>query len=234
MKILFCEETLMRKVWLCILVYSVFSVVMIGCGSSPAQKPAQTIAPASSESAALKDVQAQVVSLAQQNTAIVNAIQKSAQDANQFRTEVKGGIASLTQNQFRIGQWVAEASRLYRLRLLGPGPVENLDSVLGDGSVVRGVDVPRADRGSGVRSAIPGSDAQAPVKWRPSMLQLIVAFLLGALLSSVVLGILAAFHRVIADHFLARVDVIVTWLWSKFVGLIALFKPKPVAPPAKS
>jgi hypothetical protein len=66
------------------------------------------------------------------------------------------------------------------------------------------------------------------------MLQLIVAFLLGALLSGVVLGILAALHQVVADHILAKVGVIVTWLWSKLVGLIALFKPKPVAPPVKS
>lgn len=64
------------------------------------------------------------------------------------------------------------------------------------------------------------------------MLQLIVAFLLGAVLSSVVLGILAALHQVIADHILAKVGTIISWLWAKLVGLIALFKPKPAPPPA--
>ena len=222
----------MRKFVLRFFVLFVSFVVMTGCSSAPVQKPAQSIAPATTESAALKDVQAQVVTLAQQNTAIINAIQKSAQDTDQFRTEVKGGLASLTQNQFRIGQWVAEASRLYRLRLLGPGPVEDLDSLNGDGAVVRGAGLPRADSGTGVWGAVPRLDAQSPVtKWRPTMLQLLVAFLLGALLSSVVLGILAALHQVIADHILAKVGVIVTWLWTKLLALIALFKPKPATPP---
>ena len=65
------------------------------------------------------------------------------------------------------------------------------------------------------------------------MLQLIVAFLLGALLSGVVLGILAALHQVIADHILAKVGAIVTWCCAKFLALIALFKPKPTTPATK-
>ena len=40
------------------------------------------------------------------------------------------------------------------------------------------------------------------------------------------LGILAALHQVLADHVLAKIGVIISWLWAKLVGLIALFKPK--------
>jgi len=61
------------------------------------------------------------------------------------------------------------------------------------------------------------------------MLQLVVAFLLGALLSSVVFGILAALHQVIADHILAKVGVLLGWSWAKFMAVIAVFKPKPAA-----
>jgi len=82
----------------------------LGCAGSPVQKPTQTIAPDSATAAKLSDVQAQVLTLAQQNTAIINAIQKSAQDADQFRTEVKGSVASLTQNQFRIESWLAKGT----------------------------------------------------------------------------------------------------------------------------
>ena len=207
-------------------------VVMTGCTTAPAQKPAQTIAPASAEGASLKDVQATVLSLAQQNTAIINAVQKSAQDADVFRTETKGGIASLTQNQFRVGQWVVAASRLYRLRILGPGPVENLGVVNSDSAMVRGSGLPGADTGPGVRGAVPGADAQVSVKKGPTMLQLIVAFLLGAVLSSVVVGILAALHQVLTDHILAKLGVIISWTWAKLVGLVALFRPKPAGSPA--
>ena len=62
------------------------------------------------------------------------------------------------------------------------------------------------------------------------MFQLILAFLLGALLSSVVLGILAALHQVLTDHILAKLGVIISWIWAKLVGLIGLFKPKAAAP----
>ena len=57
------------------------------------------------------------------------------------------------------------------------------------------------------------------------MLQLAIAFLLGAILSSAVLGILAALHQVLADHILAKVAVIVAWIWAKVLALIAVFKP---------
>jgi hypothetical protein len=62
------------------------------------------------------------------------------------------------------------------------------------------------------------------------MLELTIAFLLGALLSSVILGILAALHQVLADHIMAKLGVIINWIWSKLVGLISLFKPKTAAP----
>ena len=57
------------------------------------------------------------------------------------------------------------------------------------------------------------------------MLELLVAFALGALLSSVVLGILGALHQVLADHVLAKIGVVVAWLWAKFTGIIGVFRP---------
>lgn len=57
------------------------------------------------------------------------------------------------------------------------------------------------------------------------MLQLLIAFALGALLSSVVLGVLAALHQVLADHVLAKISAVTAWLWAKLLGIIALFKP---------
>jgi hypothetical protein len=156
-----------------------------GCATSPAQKPSQVVAPDSTTAATLKDLQAQTVSLAQQNTAIINAIQKSAQDNDQFRTEVKGGLASLTQNQFRSQSWLAEVSDGWRMRVLGispaPAPGEAGPQLvdghtgLGDGAL------PDA------RSAGAGADAKVAVlrKGDRSMFWLIVAFVLGILVSQV-------------------------------------------------
>ena len=94
-----CRAQYAARTWTTPLVVFVVCVVanIAGCSSAPAQKPTQTVAPDSTTASSLKDVQAQVVSLAQQNTAIINAIQKSAQDTDQFRDQVKGSIASLTQ-----------------------------------------------------------------------------------------------------------------------------------------
>jgi hypothetical protein len=213
-----------------------------GCSTAPVQRPTQTIAPDSTTASTLKDVKDSVVNLAQQNTAIISAIQKSAQDTDQFRTEVKGGIASMTQNQFRFESWLAETSGGWRLRMFGVVPYRAAgqagpELVDGPGGVVHD-SVPDA------RSAGAGADAkdsvlsgQWPVasdrKGGPTMLQLTVAFLLGALLSGVVLGILGALHQVLADHLLVKIGVIVAWTWAKILALVAAFKPKPAAP-AKS
>ena len=220
-------------------------ILAVGCSSAPAQKAAQTVAPDSTTASTLKDVQAQVLSLAQQNTAIINAIQKSSQDTDQFRDQVKGSIASLTQVQFRFESWLAEVSDSWRLRMLGCAPYRTAGEA--GPELVVGPDRVRDSSGPDARSAAAGADAKGavlatddrpssmvnrPVKWRPTMLQLIVAFLLGCVLSSVVLGILAALHQVLADHVLAKIGAIISWIWAKLVGLIALFKPKAAVPPA--
>jgi hypothetical protein len=62
------------------------------------------------------------------------------------------------------------------------------------------------------------------------MWQLIVAFLLGCLLSSVVVAVLAALHQVLADHIMAKLGVIISWIWAKLIGLIAVFRPAPKTP----
>jgi len=239
--------------WTMPLVVLVVCVVVnvAGCSSAPAQKATQTVAPDSTTASTLKDVQAQVLSLAQQNTAIINAIQKSSQDTDQFRDQVKGSIASLTQVQFRFESWLAEVSDGWRLRMLGCAPyrpagqagpelVVGPDRVrdparpdarsAGAGTGGKDDDV-TTDDGPSSTAGGPSSMVHGPTEWRPTMLQLIVAFLLGCVLSSVVLGILAALHQVIADHVLAKIGVIISWLWAKLVGLIALFKPKTAAPP---
>jgi len=215
-------------------------LILAGCSSAPVQKPTQTVAPDSTTASTLKGVQAQVLSLAQQNTAIINAIQKSAQDNDQFRDQVKGDIASLTQVQFRLESWLAEASGRWRLRMLGCPPYRPAGQA--GPELVVGPDRVRNPSGPDARSAGAGADAKVPVltrstgsgqkKWRPTMLELTIAFLLGALLSSVVLGILAALHQVLAEHILVKIGAIIQWLWNKLVGLISLFKPKAQPAPA--
>jgi hypothetical protein len=143
----------------------------------------------------MKDVQAEMVSLAQQNTAIINAIQKSAQDADQFRTEAKGGIASLTQMQFRFESWLAENSDGWRMRVLGIDPFGAAGKAgpeLVDGRDGVGGDRAGADAGS----AGVGAGAEKPVlrKWRPTMWELVMAFVLGA----VVVSVLAALEQPVA------------------------------------
>jgi outer membrane murein-binding lipoprotein Lpp len=155
--------------------------LLAGCAGSPAQKPAQIVTPDSTTAATLKDLQAQTVSLAQQNTAIINAIQKSAQDADQFRTEVKGSVASLTQNQFRFDSWWATVSQRIRPRLLGFGgfdavvPAPGNDTVVGkpDGSV------------GGAGPADGGRASPVQVRKGPTMWELLIAFVLGAIASQV-------------------------------------------------
>lgn len=262
----------MRKAILLFVVLVVLVVVNAGCSSAPAQKPIQTVAPDSTTASTLKDVQAQVLSLAQQNTAIINAIQKSSQDTDQFRDQVKGSIASLTQVQFRFESWLAEASGRWRLRVLGCPPYRPAGQV--GPELVDGRSGVRDSAGADGRSAGAGADAKVAVltkgvltgsqdqagpvnpsgksnssagftgnpvhpvipskldKGGPTMLQLTIAFLLGCVLSSVVLGILAALHQVLADHIMAKLGVIISWIWAKLVGLISLFKPKTATAPS--
>ena len=165
----------------------------LGCAGSPAQKATQTVAPDSATASTLKNVQAQIVSLSQQNTAIINAIQKSAQDNDTFRNEVKGSIASLTQVQFRFESWLAEVSDGWRLRVLGCAPYHPAGQA--GPELVDGSDRERNPAGSDARSAGAGADAKGPVlkegragapkKGGPSMFWLIVAFVTGVIASQI-------------------------------------------------
>ena len=158
----------------------------LGCAGSPVQKPTQTIAPDSATAAKLSDVQAQVLTLAQQNTAIINAIQKSAQDADAFRTETKGSIASLTQNQFWIESWMADSSAHWVVRAAGVDTFPRPGALSDDHLVGVGGDVPRGDLPH-VGAAGAGTDGKpvAVKKKGPSMFWLIVAFVLGVIVSQV-------------------------------------------------
>lgn len=205
-----------------------------GCSTAPVQKPTQTIAPASAESAALKDLQAQTVSLAQQNTAIINAIQKSAQDTDQFRTEVKGSLGALTQNQFRSESWLAEVSDGWRMRVLGispaPAPLEAGPQLV-DGH-------PGLDHGAvpDARGAGAGADAKVPVlkKWRPTMWTLIVVALVAFILGAVSLDIFDALDAKMAQVLATRTNsvlLVIVNLWHELFGLI--FHGKKKAPAAQ-
>jgi hypothetical protein len=161
-------------------------MMAVGCSTAPVQRPTQTIAPDSTTDSSLRDVQAKVISLAQQNTAIINAIQKSAQDADTFRTETKGGIASLTQNQFRVESWLAETTRHWRLRVLGVSAYPDPGALSGNSGVGVGGDLP-GHPGLVPGSAVPGADRENAVvkKGGPSVLTIIIAFVLGVLASQV-------------------------------------------------
>jgi len=162
-------------------VLALMSVVMVavmmgGCAGAPTQKAQQTVAPDSAAAAKLDQVQAQVLSLTQSNQQIVQAIQKSAQDADQFRTEVKGSVASLTQNQFRLESWWAEVSARYRARLLGFGGFRMVDDDQAAAGLAGKPGVP------GVRVALGDvrvHDSQVIRDWRPSVFELLIAFILG-------------------------------------------------------
>jgi hypothetical protein len=201
--------------------------LLSACAGSPSQKPTQTVAPDSTTAAALKDVQAQTVALAQQNTAIINAIQKSAQDADQFRTETKGGIASLTQNQFRIESWWSNVSKRLRPRLLGFGGFDAVVLAAGNNSDL-------GKPGSSARSSGPdniGNSSLVQVKKGPTVLELFIAFVLGVVAASVFAALdqnLAAKIEIGEAGIIDMILGILTSLWAKIFG-----KKKTATPAAK-
>ena len=91
----------MRRLCACVVLGVALGMVM-GCVSAPVQKPAQTIAPDTATAAKLDQVQTQVLALTKQNQQVINAVQKSAQDADQFRTQIGGQVSSLSQFQQRV------------------------------------------------------------------------------------------------------------------------------------
>jgi hypothetical protein len=185
------------------------STGLIGCAGSPVQKPMQTIAPDSATAAKLNDVQAQVLSLAQQNTAIINAVQKSAQDTDQFRTEVKGNLASLTQVQFRFESWLAEVSSGWRMRVLGCAPY--LPAGKAGPELVDGRDGVRDSSGADARSAAVGADQQSPVLKAEkglTFMEKIGWLVAGMIVATIGVSILASVFQGIAAKVEAKEDVI--------------------------
>ncbi len=203
---------------------------VVGCSTAPVQKPTQTIAPDSTTAAALRDVQAQTVALAQQNTAIINAIQKSAQDADQFRTEVKGAVSNMTQNQFRFESWWATVSARLRPRLLG---FSGFTAVEVPAGVHNELGKPDNAGGAGGADGV-GNPTPVQVKKGPSMLELLIAFILGA----VALSVVSAEFPAIAATVEAKEGGIIAWvvgiikaLWQMIFGKKAAVAAPPAAPP---
>jgi hypothetical protein len=217
----------------------VSAVILVGCSTAPVQKPTQTVAPDSSAAASLKDVQAQVVKLSQQNETIINAVQKSAQDADAFRLETKGGIASLTQCQFRLESWLAEASDGDRVRSLGivpyPAPGQAGPQLVVGPDRRPGGAVPDA------RSAGAGADAEKPVlsgqwpvasdrKWRPTMLELLIAFIVGAAIPIIALLVALRRHSAAIEAYETKISVIENNFIARVEALIQRIEGKPAAP----
>jgi hypothetical protein len=205
----------------CVALLAFLPFFLSACAGKPAQKPAQTIAPDSATVSSLKDVQASVLSLAQQNTAIINAVQKSAQDADQFRTETKGGIASLTQNQFRLESWLAETTRHWRLRVLGVGAYPGPGALPGDQLVGVGGDLP-GHPGLVPGSAVPGAGGKAHgLEKGPTMLELLIAFVLGVVAASVFAALESGMAATIATDekgVILEAVAFVVKLWNKIFG----------------
>jgi hypothetical protein len=188
---------------------------MIGCSSAPAQKPTQTVAPETATTAKLDKVSADILSLKQQNDLTLNAIQKSAQDADQFRNEVKGGIGSLTQMQFRLESWLAQASNARGVRDAGVAPYPAPGAVRQDRLVGKRGDLP-GDSGVNGGRASAGADAEKPVlKGGPTVLHLLTAFVLGALVPCVGLLLLLRRHLAAITQYETRISALENQLFGK-------------------
>jgi hypothetical protein len=220
----------MRK-WLSSIVSiaSILSIVAVaGCSTAPAQKAAQTVAPDSTTASTLKDVQAQTLAIAQQNTEIINAIQKSTQNADAFQTSAKEGIASLTQNQFRLESWLAETTRHWRLRVLGVGAYPDPGALPGDQLVGVASDL-HGNSGPVPGSAVPGADRKNPVVTRPggqekggpTVFELLIAFVLGVVAASVFAALdqgFAARAEAEEQGILLSIVAFIVKLWNKIFG----------------
>ena len=214
----------MRRLCACV-VLGVALGMIVGCASAPVQKPTQTIAPDSTTTAALKQVQDSVVSLAQQNTAIINAVQKSAQDADQFRTQIGGQVSSLSQFQQRVESWLAEDVGGHwllgvRVPAYHPGGQAGPELVDGpDRSAVRPV--------SGARSAVDGAPSKGAVlkKGGLTLMEKLEWFVIGGIVFSLGLSVLFGFFQAVGDAIETKehnvIVVIVNWIkaaWQRLFG----------------
>lgn len=168
----------MRK----IVLVALMVMALVGCPGGNNLKPSQVTTADPATTATLKDIQAQVVTLAQQNQTAITAIQKSQQDAQETKTQIGtlsgkmdstntklgnlsdsiGGIGkvvgNVSQNQFRIESWLDESTDGWPLRACGVARYvrgdhgDNPDSP--SGTVERKLD--------GVRSGLPDAGNSVP------------------------------------------------------------------------
>ena len=221
----------MRRVFACV-VLGVALGMVVGCASAPVQKPTQIIAPDTAPAAKLDQVQAQVLALTQQNQQVINAVQKSAQDADQFRTQIGGQVSSLSQFQQRVESWLAEdvgGHWLLGVRVPAYHPGGQAGPELVDGR----------DRGavhpvSGARSAVDGAPSEGAVlkKGGLTLMEKLEWFVIGGIVFSLGLSVLFGFFQAVGDAIETKehnvIVVIVNWIkaaWQRLFGKKASAAP---------
>ena len=214
----------MRRLCACVVLGVALGMVM-GCVSAPVQKPAQTIAPDTATAAKLDQVQTQVLALTQQNQQVINAVQKSAQDADQFRTQIGGQVSSLSQFQQRVESWLAEdvgGHWLLGVRVPAYHPGGQAGPELVDGR----------DRGavhpvSGARGAVDGAPSKSAVlkKGGLTLMEKLEWFVTGGIVFSLGLSVLFGFFQAVGDAIETKehnvIVVIVNWIkaaWQRLFG----------------
>jgi len=214
----------MRRLFACV-VLGVALGMVVGCAGAPVQKPTQTIAPDTATAAKLDKVSADVLALTQQNQQVINAVQKSAQDADQFRTQIGGQVSSLSQFQQRVESWLAEDVGGHwllgvRVPAYRPGGQAGPELVDGpDRNAVRPV--------SGARSAVDGAPSKGAVlkKGGLALMEKLEWFVIGGIVFSLGLSVLFGFFQAVGDAIETKehnvIVLIVNWVkaaWQRMLG----------------
>jgi len=218
----------MRFVFACVVLGVALGMVM-GCAGAPVQKPTQTIAPDTATAAKLDQVQAQVLALTQQNQQVINAVQKSAQDADQFRTQIGGQVSSLSQFQQRVESWLAEdvgGRWLLGVRVPAYHPGGQAGPELVDGR-----DRNAVHPVSGARSAVDGAPSKGAVLNRDmkkgglTLMEKLEWFVIGGIVFSLGLSVLFGFFQAVGDAIEQKehnvVVIVVNWVraaWQRLFG----------------
>ncbi|MGD1212380.1 MAG: hypothetical protein ABR973_13615 [Candidatus Acidiferrales bacterium] len=214
----------MRRLFACV-VLGVALGMVVGCAGAPVQKPTQTIAPDTATAAKLDKVSADVLALTQQNQQVINAVQKSAQDADQFRTQIGGQVSSLSQFQQRVESWLAEdvgGHWLLGVRVPAYRPGGQAGPELVDGR----------DRGavhpvSGARGAVDGAPSKGAVlkKGGLALMEKLEWFVIGGIVFSLGLSVLFGFFQAVGDAIETKehnvIVLIVNWVkaaWQRMLG----------------
>ncbi|MGD1002782.1 MAG: hypothetical protein ABSA67_19000 [Candidatus Brocadiia bacterium] len=214
----------MRRLFACV-VLGVALGMVVGCAGAPVQKPTQTIAPDTATAAKLDKVSADVLALTQQNQQVINAVQKSAQDADLFRTQIGGQVSSLSQFQQRVESWLAEDVGGHwllgvRVPAYHPGGQAGPELVDGrDRNTVRPV--------SGARSAVDGAPSKGAVlkKGGLTLMEKLEWFVIGGIVFSLGLSVLFGFCQAVGDAIETKehnvIVLIVNWVkaaWQRLFG----------------